>query len=84
MKSGEIKNSGSHDEGKFNQIIVFPQYTNLTMLASLYFLNLKKKLDTAIKHFNFNLIHYNKSKFALTLIQLFAITNLFQLEVVQY
>ena len=54
------------------------------MLASLYFLNLKKKLDTAIKHFNFNLIHYNKSKFALTLIQLFAITNLFQIEVVKY
>ena len=47
--AGGNQNRGSHDEGKFNQIRVFPQHTKLTMLTSLFYFNFEKTLGTVIK-----------------------------------
>ena len=53
------------------------------MLAFLYYLNLKIKVDTVVIHVYFDSKYDVKCKFASTFIQLVTIINLFLFEVVQ-
>ena len=53
------------------------------MLAFLYYLNLKIKVDTVVIHVYFDSKFDTKCKFSSTFIQLVTIINLFLFEVVQ-
>ena len=53
------------------------------MLAFLYYLNLKIKVDTVVSHIYFGSKYDVKCKFASTFIHLVTIANLFPLEIAE-
>ena len=77
MKWGNPRNK------RFPNNRVLSDYTKLSMLAFLYYLNLKIKVDTVVRHIYFGSKHHVKWKFAPKFIHLITITNLLPFEVVQ-
>ena len=61
----------------------FPVIHKVGNVGIFVLLKFENKLNREISHFNFISKHYDKCKFALKLIWLIPVSNLFQLEVVQ-
>ena len=66
-----------------NSLSSFPVVYKVGNVHINVLLKFGNKLDRGINHFNFNSKHHDKCKFALKLIGLLTVFNLFPLEVVQ-